>query len=105
MKPSKITAVPVSTRQLIQAEIHDYFSGADAPGFQPDHNELTRRVLNCLPFNFGWEKPTAVSWRQAEEVAEHDDVDSILRELVEDTTADNGVRVVQTIMQVLNNER
>jgi hypothetical protein len=105
MMPSEITAVPRSTRSLIQAEIHDYFSGADAPGFEFDHNELTRRVLNCLPFNFGWQNPTAVSWQQAQEVTDHDDVDAILHELVEDTTADNGVRVVQTIMQVLNNER
>ncbi len=38
-----------------------------------------------------------------QELADNEDVDRALRELVEDTTADNGVRVVEAVIRALKN--
>lgn len=38
-----------------------------------------------------------------QELADKEDVDRALRELVEDTTADNGVRVVEAVIRALKN--
>lgn len=38
-----------------------------------------------------------------QELADNEDVDRALRELVEDATADNGVRVVEAVIRALKN--
>jgi hypothetical protein len=40
-------------------------------------------------------------WKAATTVANHDDVDDVLRDFAEDPTGDNGVMVVREVMRVL----
>lgn len=43
------------------------------------------------------------SWGDCQTIADAPEVDSALRELVEDSTADNGVRVVQAVLRATMN--
>ncbi|UJH95949.1 hypothetical protein [Pantoea phage Nafs113] len=94
-----------SVAELITAEISDYFADTDAPGFKPDQAELTKRVLACLPLGEGWKKSPPITWQQAQDRANEDEIDAALREFVEDSTNDNGVRVVLNVMRSLNGEQ
>lgn len=92
-----------SARSLIASEISDFLAGINCD-CDIDQEQLIKQVLACLPRNFGYNKPTPVTWLEAQDITDHPDVDEAIRNFSEDVTGDNGCRIVLAVMKVLNNE-